>query len=157
MKQLYVLYDAECAMCRRCRVWLGRQPAFVPLIFVPLQSPELACRFPGIEGLNPSAQLLVVSDDGDVWRGERAWVTVLWALREFREWSQRLANPLLLPFARRACELVSENRSVLSRWFNAPDDELHGQLSAPSAQAHGLTGYSKALSSELFADTRGKK
>ena len=40
MKGLYILYDSECALCRQCRLWLGRQPAYLPLVFVPFQSPE---------------------------------------------------------------------------------------------------------------------
>ena len=117
MKRLTVLYDAECALCRRVRVWLARQPAYVPLVFVPLQSPEIARCFPGIEELRPEEEIVVISDAGDVWRGGSAWITVLWALRDYREWSQRLAHPALIPLARRACSLVSENRHAISRWF----------------------------------------
>ena len=144
MKRLYVLYDAECAFCRRCRVWLAQQPAFIPLIFIPLQSPELPCRFPGIERFTPSEELVVISDEGAVWRGERAWVTVLWGLREFREWSQRLASPMLLPFARRACELISENRHSISRWFvSGSDQELKQQIRSASGEAVCNAGYCK--------------
>ena len=64
MKCLYVLFDAECAMCVRCREWLSRQPAFVPLHFIPLQSPDLPRFFPGINVLKPNEQLLVVGDNG---------------------------------------------------------------------------------------------
>lgn len=115
-RALYVLYDAECALCRRCRAWLEAQPAFVELRFVALQSGEAARRFPGIGAWDPRGQLLVVSDGGDVYRGPQAWIMCLYALREYREWSQRLAHPALLPLARRFCELVSENRLALSRW-----------------------------------------
>ena len=68
MKSLYVLFDAECALCQRCRQWLARQPAFIRLIFIPLQTPDLSQRFPGIEALKPAEQLLVVSDAGAVYR-----------------------------------------------------------------------------------------
>ena len=63
----------------------------------------------------------------------------LWALREYREWSQRLASPALLPWARRACELVSANRLSLSAWFKGmTDDELGGELE--TAAGGGLQG-----------------
>ena len=117
MKTLYVLYDAKCELCRRVRVWLQGQPTFVPLAFVPLQSPELEERFPGITALEPARQILVVADSGEVWRGADAWIMCLWALREFREWSQRLASPLLRPFAMRVCDMVSRNRYRFSQWF----------------------------------------
>ena len=129
MKTLYVLYDGQCALCRRCRRWLGRQPAFVELRFLPLQFEEVACRFPGIERFHPQEQLLVISDDGAVYQGSYAWIMCLWALRDFREWSQRLASPALLPWARRVCELVSDNRLSLSAWFQrSSDDELGQEL-----------------------------
>ena len=134
MKTLHVLFDAECGLCRRCCRWLQGQPAFVELKFLPLQSPEAGCRFPGIERFDPRKQLLVVSDEGAVYQGPHAWIMCLWALREYREWSQRLASPALLPWARRACELLSEHRLTLSAWFRERNDgALEKELSAPAA------------------------
>jgi predicted DCC family thiol-disulfide oxidoreductase YuxK len=129
MKTLTVLYDKECEMCRRLRVWLATQPAYVTLRFIPLQSEEVAPQFPGIEKYHPEERLVVISDKGDLWRGEAAWITVLWALREYREWALRLAHPALRPLARRACALISENRRGLSRWLvRAGHDELRTHL-----------------------------
>jgi hypothetical protein len=55
----------------------------------------------------------------------------LYALREYRAWSQRLAHPALLPFARRICDLVSRNRLALSRFFlHASAGELSQALQA---------------------------
>ena len=146
MKRLTILYDMHCPLCRRCRVWLERQPAFVPLVFLPLQSSETACRFPGIGKLHPEKEIVVISDTGDVWQGGSAWVMCLWALREYREWAQRLAHPVLLPLARRACELVSENRHKLSRWLSNPTattEELRAKLDALPAAACASDGYCK--------------
>ncbi len=39
----------------------------------------------------------------------------LYATRNYREWSQRLAAPALLPWARRVCELLSQHRLTFSR------------------------------------------
>lgn len=125
MKQLFILYDAQCELCCRIRVWLGRQPAYLPLVWLPLQAEEVGCRFPGIERLRPHEQLLVINDQGEVWSGERAWITVLWALREYRPWAMRLAAPALRPFARRVCEAVSRNRHLISRWMQR---ETHNAL-----------------------------
>jgi predicted DCC family thiol-disulfide oxidoreductase YuxK len=119
MKLLYVLFDGECSLCRRCRAWLARQPAFLELCFLPFPSTEVSRRFPGIEALHPEEQLLVVSDEGGVYRGSQAWVMCLYALRDYRQWSQRLAHPAFLPWARRVCELLSENRFQVSRWLAA--------------------------------------
>jgi predicted DCC family thiol-disulfide oxidoreductase YuxK len=114
MKCLYVLFDAECELCVRCRKWLMQQPAFVPLVFIPFQSDEAQHRFPGIDALKPSEQLLVISNEGAVYRGANAWVMCLWALENYRENAQRLAHPVLLPLAKAVCELLSRNRFFLS-------------------------------------------
>ena len=144
MKTLYVLYDAKCAFCRRCRAWLGRQPAFVTLAFIPLQSPEVTTRFPGIERFHPDERLVVINDVGEIWHGDGAWIMCLWALREFREWSQRLANPVLRPFARQVCERVSENRHAISHWFGKePVEQVRARLAAGASEACGEEGFCK--------------
>jgi predicted DCC family thiol-disulfide oxidoreductase YuxK len=93
-----------------------RQPAFVPLCFISLQSPDIARLFPGIDNFKPAEQLIVVSDDGSVYRGASGWVMCLWALQDYRALAIRLANPLLLPLARTVCQMISRNRSFISRW-----------------------------------------
>ena len=110
-------------MCRNCKDWLLLQPSFVTLEFVALQAPEVPMRFPGVESLRPEENILVISDSGEIWEGVDAWIVCLWALREYRELSARLAHPMLKPFARRACELVSRNRHALSRWFREEKNE----------------------------------
>ena len=114
MKSLYVLFDGECELCVRCRNWLMAQPAFVPLVFIAFQSDEAQRRFSGIDALKPNEQLLVISDDGAIYRGAHAWIMCLWALENYREHAQRLAHPVLLPLARTVCELLSRNRFFLS-------------------------------------------
>lgn len=148
MKCLYVLYDAKCAICRKCSEWLMRQTAYVPLNFIPLQSPMRQQLFPGIDAFGPGEQLLVVSDTGAVYRGGSAWVMCLWALREYRGHSIRLANPILLPFARIVCEVLSAIRYRISRWlFWLKSDDIVPRLQAlsecdgqcsRSAQSHAL-------------------
>jgi hypothetical protein len=118
----------------------------VPLVFLPLQSAEAGCRFPGLGQLHPEKEMVVISDTGEVWQGGSAWVMCLWALREYREWAQRLAHPALLPFARRACEFVSENRSKLSRWLvhpSATPEELRQKLDALPPALCANDGYCK--------------
>ena len=133
MKQLYVLYDQECSLCLSCSRWLMRQEAFIELRFIPLQSPEIDRHFFGLkewDQLDLSEKLVVISDEGAVYQGQYAWIMCLYALREYREWAQRLAHPALLPFARRVCELVSRNRLAISRFLKQPTEELKNQLAA---------------------------
>jgi predicted DCC family thiol-disulfide oxidoreductase YuxK len=132
MKCLYVLFDADCELCMRCRNWLMQQPAFVPLVFIPFQADEAQRRFPGIGALKPDEQLLVISDEGAVYRGANAWIMCLWALENYRQHSQRLAHPVLLPFAKVVCELLSRNRFFLS-------DVLFRKN--PEAAAHKLAAH----------------
>lgn len=142
MKKLYILYDSQCELCRRCRVWLGRQPAFVPLVFVPLQSPEAACRFPALSELHAEEEIVVIDDAGAVWQGGAAWVMCLWALQEYREWSQRLAHPALLSLARRLCEVVSANRYKISHWLRKAQshEELQRKLALFPTQTQCAPG-----------------
>jgi predicted DCC family thiol-disulfide oxidoreductase YuxK len=118
MRCLYVLYDARCGLCSWSHRWLRRQPAFLELIFIPAGSERAARMFPGVERPGMPEELIVIADDGAVYREGRAWIMCLYALQEYREWSIRLARPMLLPLARQAFALLSKNRSRISRWLN---------------------------------------
>ena len=135
MKCLYVLFDADCELCVRCSNWLAQQRAFVPLTFVAFQWEEANRRFPGIDALKPGEQLLVISDEGAVYRGAHAWIMCLWALEKYREHALRLAHPVLLPFAKAVCELLSRNRFFLSDvLFRQRPDTAAQKLGAHYAQ-----------------------
>ena len=73
MNRLTVFYDEQCGMCCSVREWLLRQPVYVPLEFIPLQSPMLEQRFPGLSAYAPEKEILVVSDEGGIYRGGGAW------------------------------------------------------------------------------------
>jgi predicted DCC family thiol-disulfide oxidoreductase YuxK len=143
MRRLYVLFDEECSLCVSCGRWLVRQEAFIELRLIPFQSPEIARRFPGLkewDQLDLREKLVVVSDEGAVYQGQYAWIMCLYALCEYREWAQRLAHPALLPFARRACEMVSINRLAISRFLKEPVAELRTKLAAFHPLSCEVTG-----------------
>lgn len=121
MNELTVFYDERCELCCRCRQWLQRQPLFVPLSFVPLQSPLLHKRWPQLAAYRPDEEILVVSDTGAVYRGSGAWLMCLWATRTWREWSLRLASPVLYPLIKKFVTLVSQNRLKLSSLLSNKD------------------------------------
>ena len=127
MNKLTVLYDAECGFCIRCRWWLIHQPKFVEMDFLPAGSPEAEARFPGLSAPGTVDELLVVDDEGGVYRGAHAWLMCLWALVEYREWSGRLSSPGLLPLARGAFAMVSSNRKTLS-WLLGLSPEREDEL-----------------------------
>ena len=112
---LTILYDAHCPICVRCREWMEDQPAFVPLRFLACGSREAKQRFGAVPWLE--AELVVVSDQGDVWAGPAAFLMCLWALREWREWSYRLSGPTLAPLAERFFHALSTRRQRLSAWL----------------------------------------
>src|SRR5688572_30039373 len=106
MNKLTVLYDAECGFCVRCRWWLLNQPRFVDMEFLPAGGPDARRRYPELTTSGAVEELIVVDDEGGVYRGAHAWLMCLWALMEYREWSGWLASPALLPLARGAFALV---------------------------------------------------
>lgn len=123
----WVLYDGECGLCRRARYWLSRQRQLIPLRFLHLQSPRLEDMFPGISAYRPSEELVLVSDTGEVYQGAAAWVTVLYTLDDLRGWAFALADPDLLPMARRLVHALSSNRlgiSELLGWEVKTEDAL---------------------------------
>src|SRR5262245_3404397 len=99
MRRLTVLYDAECSFCVRCKDWLARQPAFVELAFLPCRSPLALKRYGQVPWL--IRELVVVSDEGEVWAGPAAFLVCMWALRDWRERSYGLFARAAAALARR--------------------------------------------------------
>ncbi|MFD9097122.1 thiol-disulfide oxidoreductase DCC family protein [Streptomyces collinus] len=99
---LTVLYDAECGLCTHLRDWLARQSQLVPLELVPAGSAEARRRFPGLDPAATLDEVTVIGDAGQVYQGSRAWIVVLWALREHRPLAHRLSTPAGARLARGA-------------------------------------------------------
>ena len=111
MRTLYVIYDPRCGLCTEVKEWLVRQPTYVPLRLVPAGSEQAQALYPR----RSADEVAVVSDRGEVWLGNRAWIVILWALRRYRGWARRLSNPALQPFARKAYAAISHNRTGISK------------------------------------------
>jgi predicted DCC family thiol-disulfide oxidoreductase YuxK len=110
IKTLTIVYDAGCGLCTRAKEWIGQQAPLVGLEFLAIGSLDAQARFPQL----PSGELAVVSDGGEVWLGDHAWIVCLWALRDYRALAIRLTSPLLSLMAREAFAVVSKNRLALS-------------------------------------------
>jgi predicted DCC family thiol-disulfide oxidoreductase YuxK len=95
--------------------WLEEQPKLVELTLVPVKSDEARHRFPQLDHEPTANDLTVISEQGAVYFGPKAWLMVLWALCRYREWSYRLATPELLPTVRRIVSLISQHRYQISR------------------------------------------
>lgn len=138
MRSLTILYDDACALCIRCRDMLATSPTFLPLELLSCHSEEARRRFGAVPWLGQ--ELVVVSDDGDVWSGAAAFLMCLWALQETREWSYRLASPTLAPLAERVFATLSSNRNRVAAFIRPrcdagtcdahPRDVAHGARNA---------------------------
>lgn len=134
MKKLTVLYDASCALCVRCRDWLATQWAHVEIELMSCQDLEARQRFGAIPWLGE--ELVVVSDEGDVWVGAAAFLVCLWALVEWRPWSYRLSSPTFAPLAERFFHALSSNRRTIAA-FLSPDDCPGGSCKVRSYRIPG--------------------
>ncbi len=115
MRHLTILYDANCQLCCRIRAWLMEQPSYLELRFVPANSDGARRAFPGLDHAKTLQELTVIADGGAVYYGAKGWLMCLWALREYREWSFKLARPDLMPTARRFIAWISRNRRQFGR------------------------------------------
>jgi len=118
MKRLTVLYDEDCPLCVRCRTWMLAQASYLPIELLPCGSPVARRRYGSVPWLG--AELVVVSDEGDVWVGAAAFLMCLWALVEWREWSRRLSGPTFAPMAERFFRAVSGKRRLLGFVLGPP-------------------------------------
>lgn len=86
-----VLYDANCPVCRQAWRWVETHRQLVQVRFIAAGSPHATRRFPGLDVGSTLDAVTVVTDDGAVFRGERAWFTVLWAVAATRTLAVDLA------------------------------------------------------------------
>jgi predicted DCC family thiol-disulfide oxidoreductase YuxK len=121
MMKLHVLYDPRCELCLRLKDWLLGQRHWLDLEMIPAGSDLARRMFPGLGEITSSDDLVVISDDGNVYLNNRAWIMCLYALEAYRSWSFRLAHPLLLPLARQAFDTLSKNRHKISLWLAGHD------------------------------------
>lgn len=127
MRKIYVLYDSRCGLCSRARSWMIGQPAYLDIDFVAAGSERARRLFPDLRHPDIPSELVVVSDAGEVYYGDAAWIVCLYALVEYRAWSYRLSRPHLQRFARRAWEMISSNRQEISRMLALKSDAAIAQ------------------------------
>lgn len=123
MEKLYVLYDPKCDLCERLKDWLLIQRSWLGLCMVPAGSDKARTMFPDLEQVATCNDLVVISDEGEVYLNNSAWIMALYALEEYRDWACRLAHPLLKPLVRQAFETISRNRYAISRWLRIRNEK----------------------------------
>ena len=126
IKQLTVLYDPTCGFCVRCRQWLDKQPKTIAMRFIPQGSGRQQRLYPNLKYTTDEQgrpeELIVIDDQGKLYRDDKAWVMCFYALRNYRALSMRLARPGMAGLARRAYGLISGNRRAISALLGAKDD-----------------------------------
>ncbi len=139
MEKLYVLYDPKCELCCRLKNWILVQRSWIGLAVVEQGSEKAKRLFPELDRIAGKEDLAVISDEGAVYLNDRAWIMVLYAMVEYREWAARLTHPLLMPLARQAFAALSKNRHWLSKMLSAEDPEaIAGELRQVELEPCGL-------------------
>jgi predicted DCC family thiol-disulfide oxidoreductase YuxK len=129
MEKLYVLYDPKCELCCRLKNWILVQRSWIGLALVEQGSEKANRLFPERDRIAGKEDLAVISDEGAVYLNDRAWIMVMYAMVEYREWASRLTHPLLMPLARQAFVALSKNRHWLSKMLSSEDPEaIAGEL-----------------------------
>lgn len=113
MRKLTVLYDATCGLCFEVKLWISGRSTYVDLEFLAAGSLVASQRFPTLASQNPS-ELIAIDERGGTYRDDRAWLIIMWALRDYRALAERLASPALRPLARRAWRFISNGRNSIS-------------------------------------------
>ncbi len=121
MERLTVLYDENCAVCRRCRDWLAGQRTHVELELLAAGSPAARNRYGSVPWLGE--ELVVINERDEVWVGPAAFITCLWATMRYREWSYRLSGPTLAPMAEGFFRAVSKRRASWSAYLSGGVEE----------------------------------
>ena len=129
MEKLYVLYDPTCELCCRLKNWIIIQRSWIGIAVIEQGSEKAKRLFPELVHIAGKEDLAVISDEGDVYLNNGAWIMVLYALVEYREWASRLTSPLLMRFARQAFAALSKNRHWISSLLSSDDEAaIAGEL-----------------------------
>lgn len=118
MQKLYVLYDPKCELCCRLKNWILVQSSWIGIAVVEQGSEKAKRLFPDLDQIAGKEDLAVISDEGAVYLNNNAWIMVLFAMVEYRDWASRLTHPVLMPLARQAFAALSNNRHFISSWLS---------------------------------------
>ena len=110
---LTVLYDERCPLCRRLKNWLGSQATLSTIEFMAADSAEAHARFPGLDHQRTTRVLTVVSCEGAVYEGERAWLVCGWTLPAWQPVTEHLGGGMRLRLVRLAAQVVDGYRHRL--------------------------------------------
>lgn len=150
MQKLYILYDPKCELCCRLKSWILVQRSWIGLAVIEQGSEKAKRLFPELDRIATKEDLAVISADGDVYLNDRAWIMVLYAMVDYREWACRLTHPLLMPLARQAFAALSKNRHFISSLLTAEDpDRIAAELRQVELEPCAVPGQAPAASAPV--------
>jgi len=114
---LDIFYDGQCGMCCTFHEWVNEQERAFQVNFIPYQDPQAYDIFPGLKELDPEKEMIVRTDQGELFHGAEAWVLCLFSCEHHQAKARKLGGKMLLPVAIKACNLLAANRKRLSRVF----------------------------------------
>ncbi|MDB9741293.1 DUF393 domain-containing protein [Akkermansiaceae bacterium] len=129
INKIEVFYDGHCGMCCTFHEWLNKQKRAFEVEFIPYQSDRAIEVFPEIETLDPDKEMIVRTDDGEIYQGAEAWVICLHSGKKYQGIADKMASPALLPMAKKTCNILAANRLKLSGLlFKKKDQEVAEHL-----------------------------
>ncbi len=125
MEKIWIVYDSHSRLCVKFRWWMVERPKFAEMEFLPAGMSDALRLLPDLPPEAAAEEVVVVSDEGGVYLGTSAWLMCLWGLEDFREGTERLASPRLLPLVRKAAAMALRDPGRLSSLLaSAPEEEI---------------------------------
>jgi predicted DCC family thiol-disulfide oxidoreductase YuxK len=121
--KLYVLYDHGCGLCSHLVQWMSQQHSSCEVHYVAAGSTHARLLFPKLLSPARPEELVVVSGEGVVYRGDDAFIMCLYALDSYRSLAVRVSRPAFRALARRLFSMISTNRLRLSDFLGLRSDE----------------------------------
>ena len=121
--KLYVLYDHGCGLCSHVVQWMSQQPTSCEMQYIAAGSTDARRMFPDLLSPARPEELIVVAEDGTVYRGDDAFIMCLYALDSYRSLATRISRPAFRPLAKRLFSMISTNRMRLSDLLGLQSDE----------------------------------
>jgi predicted DCC family thiol-disulfide oxidoreductase YuxK len=113
VRALTVLYDARCELCCAARDWLADQDTCMPIELIAAGSDDARARFPELEHESTQGRLTAISDEGEVFHDDKAWLMSLWATRKYHHSGSRLAAPGVRSLTRATTSWIGRHRASL--------------------------------------------
>lgn len=117
IEYIEVYYDGRCGMCCTFHEWVNAQERRYEVRFIAYQDERAEEWFPGVRELEPDKEMVVRTDNGDVFQAAEGWVLCLLSCVKYESLARKLATPLFLPLAQKTCHALAARRHKLSKIF----------------------------------------